>query len=133
MANILSRTWKLLWNATAIGQLQSVNLTLGREEIDITNYDSNQWKQIEVGDKSWSIEIEGNYDRTSTEAFDQLFEDWDSGTSGTALLSTAVSGDTTLTGSAKITSLNKSGSKGDILKFTATISGTGPLTKGAVV
>lgn len=121
-----------LINATKFTHLTSCTLTIGQETIDITTFDSNGWKDFTVGDKEWSLSIEGNYAMDAAENGDEAADDIIAGTSHTVLLSTEVTGDTTFSGTAWPESLDINSSQGDKVTLSVTYKGTGALTKGTV-
>ena len=123
----------LLVGGTKFTHITSNSLTLGAETLDITSYDSAGWKDLDVGDKTWSMTVEAYYAMDAAEGGDDAIDDMIAGTSVTVLLSTAVSGDTTFTGSAYPTDVSINGSKGSGTTVSVTFSGTGALTKGTVV
>ena len=129
---VLGRNWLFLSNAVQIDHLTSVSLDTGSETIDLTSYDSAGWKDIAIGDQSWSISIEGHVAFDATEGYDTMMADKIAKTAVACLLSTASSGDSTLSGSSYITSLSIKGDLGSSLKISATFSGNGPLAAGTV-
>jgi predicted secreted protein len=130
---INGRLWTLHSNAVAITHLKSLTVNQSGETIDVTSHDSSGWKDKLMGDKSWSMDVEFWMDFSAAgENIDELEADWNSGTSQTVLATTAVQGDSTVTGSAFITSISKSGSTGDAVSVSVTYEGTGALTIGTV-
>lgn len=122
----------LLVNAAKFDHLVSVTFTVNQETIDITSMDSSGWKDITVADKDWSVDIEAHYAMDATEGGDEGYDDLAAGTSVTLLISSEVSGDTTYTGSAKVTSWSINPTKGDSVKVSMSYQGTGAITKGTV-
>lgn len=129
---ILGRNYNLFSNTVKITHLTSCSLTVGTETIDLTSNDSANWKDIAAGDKSWSFEFEAHLAMDGAENVDELFADWDARTLQTCLLTTAVTGDTTFSGSAIITSLSIDNSHADSSKLKGTYSGSDTLTIGVV-
>ena len=130
---INGRDWTLHSNATAITHLKSLTVNQNGETIDVTSHDSSGWKDKLMGDKSWSMDAEFWMAFDGAENIDELETDWNAGTSQTVLATTGESGDSTVTGSAFITSIVKSGSTGDAVSVSVTYEGTGALTIGTVV
>ena len=124
--------WYVLVNAAKFTHITSCSLSTDQETIDVTSYDSSKWKDIASGDKSWKVDIEGHYAMDATEGGDEAQVDLVAGTSVTLLVTTQVQGDTTYSGSAKVTSVNFSGSKGSSTKVSVSFMGTGALTPGTV-
>lgn len=129
---VLGRNWLLLHNAAQIDHLTNVSLTTGSETIDLTSYDSSGWKDIAIGDQDWSVSADFHVAYDATEGFDEIMADKIAATAVTLLLSTEVSGDTTLTGSAYVTAANITGDLGSTKKCSVTWSGNGALTQGTV-
>ena len=122
----------LLVNATKFTHITACTLSIGQETIDITSYDSSQWKDLDVADKNWFMTVEAFYAMDAAEGGDEAADDIIAGTSHTVLLSTEVVGDTTYTGTAWPTSLEINSSKGSPCTISATYEGTGAITKGVV-
>lgn len=129
---ILGRHWGLLWNTVSIDRLKSVSLTTNMGTIDITSYDSNSYREILDGIKDWSISASFIVAYDATEGYDELLTDWTNSASGTALLSTGVTGDSTFSGTGYITSIDKSGDLEGVVEGSITIIGTGAPTIGTV-
>lgn len=122
----------ILINGTKFDHLTSVTFTVNQETIDITSMDSSGWKDIAVGDKNWTADIEAHYAMDATEGGDESYDDLAAGTSVTILISSEVSGDTTYTGSAKVTNWSINPSKGSSTTVSISFEGTGAITKGTV-
>lgn len=122
----------ILVNATKFTHITSCTLTIEQETIDITSMDSSGWKDFDVADKSWKMDLEAYYAMDAAENGDEAADDIIAGTSHTLLLSSTVTGDTTFTGTAYPTSLNINSSKGSAVTISASFQGTGSLTKGTV-
>lgn len=130
--HIPGKLWKLLHETVAIDDLTSVTLNCGRDSYDITSYDSANWSEIAPSTRNWSVDIEFICQYDATEGYDELMDDYLADVSTTELLTTGVTGDTTLSGEGYIMSINKSGSLGDKVTVSVSITGTGALTKGTV-
>lgn len=122
----------VLVNSTKFDHITSLNLTVNRETIDITTFDSSDWRDLEVGTKSWSGSITALYAMDATEGADEAFDDLGTGSNVTILFSTEVTGDTTFTGSAKITSWDYNPSLNSAVEVNISFEGNGALTKGTV-
>ena len=129
---ILGRNWSLHWNATAIDDLLSVSLSTSMGTVDITSYDSSSFRSILDGIKEWSITATFLKQDDATEGYDEILADWNSSSSGTALLTTGVTGDSTFSGTAYVTSLEVSGELEGIVECSLTLSGSGAPTLGTV-
>lgn len=129
---IPGRLWDLLHNAAVIDHLMSVSLTIGTDTYDITSYDSSNWKDIQTGDNNWSVSADFLVAYDATEGFDEIVADQIARNAVTLLLSTEETGDTTLSGSAYVTSANYTGDLGSGKKASVTWTGNGALTQGTV-
>lgn len=129
---IVDDAFYLMVNATKFTHITSCSLTIDQETIDITNYDSSKWKEFDVGDKSWKMDVEAYYAMDAAENGDEALDDIIAGTSHTLLLTTEETGDTTLSGTAWPVSLSVNSSKGSAVTLSASYQGSGALTKGTV-
>jgi TP901-1 family phage major tail protein len=114
---------------------QNVSLSMNVDTIDISTKDSDGFRDILGGQKSFSLSADGlmDFDAQAAdtevdELFDQMFDR--SVVTFTFALSTPVG--YTITGSGFITSLEISGGTEDAPTYSCTIEGTGTLTKTAV-
>lgn len=112
--------------------ITSCSLTVGSETIDVTSYDSSRKKNIVPGDTNWSVSLEAHYAMDATEGGDEAITDLAAGTAQVILISSAVSGDTTYTGSGYITNVTINSSKGSSTTLSISYEGTGTLTAGTV-
>lgn len=124
---------KVLIGTTAINNLEDCELSLEAEAIDVTTKDSNGWKEVLHGLKSWTISGGGILDFAATEGVEEIFDDLVAGTAGTIKFSTSVTGDSEFSGSGIYTSLSISAPKEDKVSFSFTITGTGVLSKTTIV
>lgn len=129
---ILGRDWQLHWNATQIDDLLSVSLSTSMGTIDITSYDSTSFRAIIDGIKEWSITATFLKQDDATEGYDEILADWNTSASGTALITTGVTGDSTFSGTAYVTGLEVSGELEGIVECSLTLQGTGAPTISTV-
>jgi hypothetical protein len=122
----------LLVGGTKFTHVTSVNMTMGAEMIDVTSYDSSKRKQIQPGDTNWSMSVEAHYAMDAAEGGNEAMAAILAGTIQTVLLSSAVTDDTTFTGSAYIDSVTFGSSKGSSTTVSINYSGTSTLTIGVV-
>lgn len=122
----------VLVNSAKFDHLTSLTFTVNQETIDITSMDSNGWRDLAVADKNWSLSLEAFYAMDATEGADESYDDLVAGTSTTILISSEVTGDTTYTGSAKVTSWAINPSKGSGVTVSISFEGTGAITKSTV-
>ena len=76
--------------------------------------------------------LEAHYAMDATEGGDEAITDLAAGTAQVILISSAVSGDTTYTGSGYITNVTINSSKGSSTTLSISYEGTGTLTAGTV-
>lgn len=129
---ILGRNLLFHWDSVQVDHLTKADLKIDTETIDLTSYDSANWKDMTVGDNGWSVTISAYVAYDATEGYVTMLADQVARTSKTVLLSTEVVGDATFTGTGFITSISKSGDQGGAVTFDVTISGTGVPTFGTV-
>ena len=67
-------------NSTEIAEISNWSLDLGADDIDVTSFDSNCWKEYLAGLKEWSGSIEANFDSTDADGQKAILEAWLNGT-----------------------------------------------------
>jgi predicted secreted protein len=65
--------------ANKVAEISNWSLDLGADDIDITSFDSNGWKEYLAGLKEWSGSIEGNFDSGETNGQKAILNAWLSG------------------------------------------------------
>lgn len=68
-------------SSTKVAEIANWSLDLGADDIDITSFDSQCWKEYLSGLKEWSGSIEGNFDSTDTNGQKAILAAWLAGTS----------------------------------------------------
>ena len=63
-----------------IAEISNWSLDLGADDIDITSFDSEGWKEYLAGLREWSGSIEGNFDSTDTAGQKAILNAWLNGT-----------------------------------------------------
>ena len=63
-----------------VAELSNWNLDLGADDIDVTSFDSDGWKEFLAGLKEWSGSIEGNFDSGDTNGQKAILAAWLAGT-----------------------------------------------------
>ena len=108
-----------------IAEISNWSLDLGADDIDITSFDSNGWKEYLAGLKEWSGSIEGNFKSTDANGQKAILTAW---LNGTALAFTfVVSSGVTFQGSAYVKPSIEV-PVDDKASFSCDITGTGALT-----
>jgi len=111
--------------ANKIAELSNWSLDLGADDIDVTSFDSNGWKEFLAGLKEWSGSIEGNLKTDDTNGQKAILNAW---LAGTALEFTfEVSSGVTFEGEALVKPSIEV-PVDDKASFSCDIQGTGPLT-----
>ena len=67
-------------SANKVAEISNWSLDLGADDIDITSFDSNGWKEYLAGLKEWSGSIEGNLKTDDTNGQKAIFSAWLAGT-----------------------------------------------------
>lgn len=111
--------------ANKVAEIENWSLDLGADDIDVTTFDSNGWKEFLAGLKEWSGSMEGNLNMEDANGQKAIFGAW---LSGTALTMDFKIGDAiTLSGSVLVKpSLEVP--VDDKASFSCDFQGTGPLT-----
>ena len=108
-----------------IAEISNWSLDLGADDIDITSFDSNGWKEYLAGLKEWSGSIEGNLKTNDTNGQKAIFSAWLAGTPLTFTFE--VSSGVTFQGSAFVKPSIEV-PVDDKATFSCDIQGTGALT-----
>jgi len=66
--------------ASKVAELSSWSLDLGADDVDVTSFDSNGWKEYLAGLKEWSGSIEGNLKTDDTNGQKAILAAWLAGT-----------------------------------------------------
>jgi len=121
---IAGKGGSIKFDSGSIVEMGNWSLDVGVDEIDTTNFDSNNWKEFMAGLKEWSGSFEGNLVKGHKAAlFDKL------GTIASIELKvTATDGSLTFTGQAFLTALNVEVPVEDKASISADFRGTGALT-----
>jgi predicted secreted protein len=111
--------------ANKIAEISNWSLDLGADDIEITSFDSNGWKEYLAGLKEWSGSIEGNLKTDDTNGQKAILNAW---LNGTKLSFTfEVSSGVTFTGDAFVKPSIEVPID-DKASFSCDIQGTGPLS-----
>ena len=108
-----------------IAEISNWSLDLGADDVEITSFDSNGWKEYLAGLKEWSGSIEGNLKTGDTNGQKAILQAW---LAGTALTFTfEVSSGVSFQGSAYVKPSIEV-PVDDKASFSCDITGTGALT-----
>ena len=120
---------------TKIANLTSTDFELSKDTIDATNKDGGNYKEFLVGLSGWTMNAEGIFEEdgsaTGVSAKD-LLDDIIAGAPITVVMTSLVSGDIKLSGSAIITSFAWNAPVNDVSTFSVSLQGSGALTVGTV-
>lgn len=106
------------------------NVTMDTREI--TSKDSGAGKEFRPVRYSFEASGEFLFAEDATHGYEELYDKMVAGTAVTVKLSSGVTGDVEYSGSAYITSMNRSAPDGDNETFSATLQGTGTITKATI-
>jgi len=112
-------------SSNKIAEISNWSLDLGADDIDITSFDSNGWKEFLAGLKEWSGSIEGNLKTDDTNGQKAILQAWLAGTPLTFTFE--VSSGVTFQGSALVKPSIEV-PVDDKASFSCDIQGTGALT-----
>ena len=120
---------------TKIANLTSTDFELSKDTIDATNKDGGNYKEFLVGLSGWTMNAEGIFEEdgsaTGVSAKD-LLDDIIAGAPITVVMTSLISGDIKLSGSAVITSFAWNAPVNDVSTFSVSLQGSGALTVGTV-
>ena len=118
---------------TKVANLTSTDFELSKDTIDATNKDGGSYKEFLVGLSGWTMNAEGIFEEdgsaTGVSAKD-LLDDIIAGLSLTVIMTSNVTGDLKLSGSAVITSFAWNAPVNDVSTFSVSLQGSGALTVG---
>ena len=108
-----------------VAEIANWSLDLGADDIDVTSFDSNGWKEFLAGLREWSGSCEGNFDSTDTNGQKAILQAW---LNGNELAFTfEVSSGVSFTGNAYVKPSIEV-PVDDKASFSCDFQGTGPLT-----
>lgn len=115
---------------TKIANLTSTDFEITKDTIDATNKDGSNYKEFLVGLSSWTMSAEGIFeDSTATGVTaEDLLDDMIAGAPITVYMTSDVSGDIQLSGSAVMTSFSWNAPVNDVATFSCNLQGSGALT-----
>lgn len=122
---------------TKIANATSNSFDITSDMIDVTNKDSAGWKEFITGEKGYTMSIDGIFEEnvsigSGRESWQDLLLNLTNGTLVTIVMTSNVTDDIKLTGSAYFSNLNLTAPNNDKATFTATLQGTGELTVATV-
>jgi predicted secreted protein len=123
---------KLYDGTTPIALLTSTDMSLEREVLDATSKDSNNWREIQMGLKSYSFTAELFHDESETYNLSDLFDKWDDATAITMKLSSEVTGQKKFTGTVYITNISESAPANQLTTISVTFEGSGALVEATI-
>lgn len=130
---ILGRLRDISWGGTVIDDLTQSALSISATVIDTTSNDSNRYASSKPGTMTFTVTGTALVAYDATEGYDEMLDDIMAGTEQTVLLTTGVTGDTTISGNAFCSAFDDSASTDEVMSFSFTIQVTGTVTKGVVV
>ena len=143
----LAKEFVIKVNGMIIARATDFSLSLDRQVVDVTSFDSAGWVEKISDNKDWNLSFSGLVTRTygngdggtgiGTGTFNNLFDLWVSA-SGDYPVSVGVGDSSTATsasgnwfgGKGLLVSLNPQGSVGDKMTYSGTVEGAGALTRG---
>lgn len=121
---------------TKIANATTNDFSITKDMIETTNKDSAGAKEYIAGEYGYTMSVEGMFEEDASVgaliSWKEILTDLIAGTSVTIVMTSNVSGDIKLSGSAFFSDLNLTAPKNDVTTFTASIQGTGALTVGTI-
>jgi predicted secreted protein len=120
-----------------IANATSNDFDITKDMIETTNKDSAGWKEFIVGEGGFTMNVDGMFEEDGSVgsgglSWKDIITDLLAGTTVTIVMTSNVSGDIKLSGSAFFSNLTLSAPNNDVTTFSASIQGTGALTVGTV-
>ena len=112
-------------DSTKVAEIANWSLDMSADDIDVTSFDSEGWRERIQGIKEWSGSFEGNFEPDDTTGQAALINAWLTGQKVT--LELQVNSTVKFSGNALVT-LNIETPVDDKASFSCDFQGTGPLT-----
>jgi predicted secreted protein len=110
----------------------SADFSITKDTIDATNKDGGAYKEFLVGLTAWTMNFEGIYEEDGSVATGQsakeILTELVAGAFITVAMTTSVTGDMKLSGSALLTNFAWNAPVNDVSTFTCSLQGSGTLT-----
>jgi predicted secreted protein len=114
----------------------SADFSITKDTIDATNKDGGAYKEFLVGLNSWTMNFEGIYEEDGSvgtgQSAKEILSDLVAGAFITVAMTTSVTGDMKLSGSALLTNFAWTAPVNDVSTFTCSLQGSGTLTIGTI-
>jgi predicted secreted protein len=113
----------------------SADFSITKDTIDATNKDGGSYKEFLVGLTSWTMNFEGLYEEDGSvtgQSAKEVLADLMTGALITVVMTSNVTGDLKLSGSALLTNFAWNAPVNDVSTFTCSLQGSGTLTVGVV-
>ena len=113
----------------------SADFSITKDTIDATNKDGGSYKEFLVGLTSWTMNFEGLYEEDGSvtgQSAKEVLADLMTGALITVVMTSNVTGDLKLSGSALLTNFAWNAPVNDVSTFTCSLQGSGTLTVGTV-
>ena len=121
---------------TKIANATSNDFTITKDMIETTNKDSAGAKEFIAGEYGYTMSVEGMFEEDASVgsllSWKEIMTDLMAGTVVTIVMTSNVSGDLKLSGSALFSDLKLTAPHNAVSTFTASIQGTGALTVGTI-
>lgn len=121
---------------TKIANATSNDFTITKDMIETTNKDSAGAKEFIAGEYGYTMSVEGMFEEDASVgallSWKEIMTDLMAGSTVTVVMTSNVSGDLKLSGSALFSDLKLTAPHNAVSTFTASIQGTGALTVGTI-
>jgi predicted secreted protein len=121
---------------TKIANATSNDFTITKDMIETTNKDSAGAKEYIAGEYGYTLSVEGMFEEDASVgaliSWKEMITDLLAGTSVTIVMTSNVTGDLKLSGSAFFNDLKLTAPQNAVSTFTASIQGTGALTVSVI-
>jgi len=128
---ILGQEMTIIYDNSVFGVATSYSLNINKSMVDVTSLISGGWKDQYPDYKDWSVDFEGLISRTTGDAsrgYDYLVMDIKRDASIIVALKPSFATNKYEEGVGYLNKLTAKGGKDGIVTFSASITGTGPLT-----
>jgi TP901-1 family phage major tail protein len=123
---------KIEVGGTTVAHLTSVAQSFQMATRDASTKDSAGYKESLEGQKSWSMSGEGMFAEDAAYGYEDLLDAWDARTLITIKQTDSVAGDVEYSGSAYITSLDRTAGNEETMTFSVSFEGTAGITKATI-
>lgn len=131
MAEQKGQYYSLSYEATKLGKIINLSLSIDGNQINISNFDSGEFEEFLAGRKNWTISFTCRYDQADTNGQLNVIDDLLAGNNGAWNFGpeTTTTGDVSYSGTGNPSNITIDAPDDDVMEISGDVQGTGTLTK----